>query len=361
VAITRITIEEFLELRINIPAVDVRSPAEYEHAHVRTAANIPLFNNDERHIIGTIFKQQSREAAIKKGLEFFGPKMPNILEQVEKWINQQSTSSNGNEPSEKSVLVYCWRGGMRSGAIAWLLDLYGFKVYQLIGGYKAFRQWVLALFERRFNFIVLGGYTGSGKTKLLHELSRMSEPAIDLEKLAHHKGSAFGALGEEKQPSTEMFENNLALELSALSLTTDTRIWVEDESRHIGRVNIPANLWEQMRRSPIYFLDIDFETRLDYLVQEYGKFDADQLISAILRIKKRLGGLEAKSAIAFLLENDVRECFKILLQYYDKLYLKGLHNREDLSTLLHKIQCKDLDAQANAIGLIQQLTAATWK
>lgn len=239
---------------------------------------------------------------------------------------------------------------MRSAGVAWLLDLYGFKVYTLAGGYKAFRNYVLQTFELPFQFKILGGYTGSGKTEVLNELERNGETTIDLEKIASHKGSAFGAFKMPPQPRQEMFENLLALELITKSeqkvdsdLSSPFRetggIWLEDEAQRIGDLNLPGALWNTMRTSPIFFLEIRFEERLNHIVEEYGECEKEKLIDSTKRISQRLGGLDAKNTIGFLEEGQIKEAFRILLNYYDKRYLKGLHNRENISTLLTKIQC----------------------
>ncbi len=168
------------------------------------------------------------------------------------------------------ILLHCWRGGMRSAGVAWLLDLYGFKVYTLSGGYKTFRNWVLAQFERSYSFNIIGGYTGSGKTQILKNLAATGYPVIDLEGIAHHKGSAFGALGEEKQPTQEMFENILAQSLIAVDPSVP--VWLEDESRRIGNINLPNPLWDNIRRSDLVFLRGAFlRERLGHIVKEYGR------------------------------------------------------------------------------------------
>lgn len=256
---------------------------------------------------------------------------------------------------------------MRSAAVAWLLDMYGFKVYLLVGGYKAYRKWVLAQFEKDYNFNIIGGYTGSGKTLLLHELEKQNKRIIDLEGLANHKGSAFGALGEKPQPGQEMFENTLAHALADTGykiLDTDIRypassiqypvscIYIEDESQRIGNLQLPMPLWYSMRKSPVYFIDIPFEARLDFITADYGKQEKEKLTEAILRIQKRLGGLETKKALRFLQEDNLRECFRILLSYYDKWYYKGLHNRENLSSLLNKMPCSSVDTKTNTKKLL---------
>jgi len=345
-AIQKISIDQFLSFSKDHPVFDVRSPVEFLHAHIPSAYSLPLFNDEERKIVGTTYKQQSRPQAIKVGLDFFGVKMRKMVEEVEEIVAGYRLAVTGNpEPVTKTVLVHCWRGGMRSTALAWLLDLYGYKVYTLTGGYKAFRNWVLQQFEKHCNLKILGGYTGSGKTILIEELRRLDHPVINLEALANHKGSAFGALGEKLQPSQEMFENLLALELLSKASPIGTGlegIWVEDESQRIGSLNIPKSIWGKMRKSPVYFIDIPFEQRLDYLVRTYGTLKKEDLVNAIIRIQKRLGGLETKNAINYLLENNIEECFSILLKYYDKCYTKGLYNRINLDDLLNKIPCKNV-------------------
>lgn len=349
-AIQKINIEEFLALANQFPVLDVRSPGEYLHAHIPTAVSLPLFTDDERKIVGTAYKQQSREIAIKLGLDFFGVKMRLMVEAAEGIIgNWQGATGKESKPNNNSplpiancLLIHCWRGGMRSAAVAWLLDLYGFKVYTLAGGYKAYRNWALQLFEQPYSLNIIGGYTGSGKTPVLQELKERGYAVLDLEALANHKGSAFGSLGENPQPSQEMFENLLALNLHNLSNPLNG-IFVEDESQRIGIINVPAVFWKQMRSSKILFLEIPFEERLKYLVANYGKFEKELLAIAISRIQNRLGGLETKMAIQFLQEENYFECFRILLKYYDKWYFKGLNNRENLKTLLNKIPCDLVD------------------
>ena len=300
--------------------------------------------------------------------------MKKMVEQAEEILDLrlQIADLNGSKseivnPKPKIVLLYCWRGGMRSGAVGWLLDVYGFKVYTLIGGYKKFRTRVLETFKLPFDLKILGGYTGTGKTEVIKELEKRGEPIIDLEDIAKHKGSAFGNIGMPGQPSQEMFENILSLRLRTLRyevqgnnqnsnpqlIIKHSPIWLEDESQRIGLINLPHDLWHTLRRSPIYFLDIPFEERLKHIVEEYGSLDKERMIDAILRIKERLGGLEAKRAIEFLNEDNTIESFRILLKYYDKWYTKGLHNRENINSLLHIVNCSSVTPE-NAKKLVQQ-------
>jgi tRNA 2-selenouridine synthase len=360
-AAEKIHIEQFLELAKQYPVLDVRSPGEYKHAQIPGAYSLPLFTDDERKIVGTTYKQQSREQAIKIGLDFFGPKMRKMVEEVESLVVNHKSGMNSvveNSPltthDSRLVLIHCWRGGMRSGAVSWLLDMYGFKVYTLVGGYKKFRNYVLDTFKLPFELKILGGYTGSGKTELLKTLKEKGEPVIDLEGLASHKGSAFGNIGLPEQPGQEMFENLLGCELRVAGCqgksptqTTDTPhlttvIWVEDESQRIGRVNIPHDLWKTMRQSPVYFLDIPFEERLSHIVRQYGQLDLEKVEDAINRISQKLGNLNAKTAILLLKEGKTTESFDILLKYYDRLYFKSLHNRDGINSLLQTVECKSV-------------------
>jgi tRNA 2-selenouridine synthase len=354
----KIQINHFLELAKQHPVIDVRSPGEYNHAHLPGAQSMPLFTDEERKIVGTAYKQQSREAAIKIGLDYFGPKMRKMVEDVESLVfSPQSLAGKKSVLMTNDtghILIYCWRGGMRSAAVAWLLDLYGFKVFTLIGGYKKFRSYVLDTFKQRYQFNILGGYTGSGKTELLKALKEKGETTIDLENIAKHKGSAFGNIGMPPQPTQEMFENMLSIQLRTLSLIPPLEgggAWLEDESQRIGHVNIPNDLWKTMRASPVYFLDIPFEERLKHITEEYGRLDKQRMIDAIERIREKLGGLQAQKAIELIKEGNTEESFRILLKYYDKYYLKGLHNRENLNSLLHCIECKSVTPE-NASQLI---------
>jgi tRNA 2-selenouridine synthase len=357
-AVQKIDIDNFIietsasigsSLRSSI-TIDVRSPAEFEHAHIPHALNLPLFDNEQRALIGTTYKKQSREAAIKVGLPLFGNKMLPMIETVEAWIKDRQKENDLTKPT---IYVHCWRGGMRSAAVAWLLDLYGYKVIQLTGGYKAYRNWVLEQFTIPYRLKVLGGYTGSGKTEILHALQEKNYAVIDLEGLAHHKGSAYGAIGQLPQPSQEMFENIVAEKLLEVNKKQKS-IWIEDESQRIGTVLIPTPLFHLMRNSTCYFMTIPFEQRLNFIVEGYGSFDQKSLIEATMRIQKRLGGLETKTAIDFITAGALKEAFSILLKYYDKWYEKNAKN-EVLPTIeLIPVSSEIVDPVHNA-SLLEKL------
>jgi tRNA 2-selenouridine synthase len=351
-AIHHSNIEDFIRLAATHPAFDVRSPGEYVHAHIPLAYSLPLFTDEERARIGTAYKQGTREDAIKIGLDAFGPNMRSMVERVEQIVKQHSKSNI----NPGTVLVHCWRGGMRSAAVAWLLDLYGFKVFLLEGGYKAYRNWVLEQFEKPYNFRVIGGHTGAGKTLILHALKMAGHGVLDLEGIARHKGSAFGGLNQPPQPGQEAFENELAAQLYTLTaLQKDRAIYVEDESQRIGLVNIPGSLFRTIQACNIYFLEIPFESRLDYITSDYGVYPTEALINAVVRIKKRLGPLETKTAVNYLIEGDKKECFRILLQYYDKLYNKALLGRGKEAGPIQKLTCLAVDPIVNTRILLQQL------
>ncbi|MBP6620621.1 MAG: tRNA 2-selenouridine(34) synthase MnmH [Leadbetterella sp.] len=340
-AIQKIDVATFLLFSRNSLVLDVRSPSEFSQARYPGAYSLPLFTDEERKVVGTAYKQESKEKAIKIGLDYFGPKMRAMVEEVE------TLTQNGN----KKILVHCWRGGMRSGGVAWLLDLYGFEVYQLTGGYKAYRNWVLRQLENPYDLKILSGNTGSGKTPLLHDLEKSGMQMVDLEALANHKGSALGGINQAPQPSQEMFENLLAEKLS--SKNTEKTILLEDESQRIGNLNIPNVLWQKMKDSDLIYLQIPFDERLKYLVEEYGKLPIEELKNAILRIQKRLGGLETKNAIQHLEDQNLSGCFGILLRYYDKWYEKGLNSKEKGEII--KIEGESVNVEVNAKKIIERL------
>ncbi len=341
----RISIVELLEWKETLPVFDVRSPGEYKQAHIPGAHSFPLFTDEERKIIGTAYKQESREKAVRLGLDFFKEKMAPLIEKARDWQDE-----NGGK-----IIVHCWRGGMRSATMAWLLDLAGYEVFILTGGYKTFRRWALEQLEKEYNLQVLGGYTGSGKSEMLQVLSEKGHAVLDLEQLARHKGSAFGNLDENPQPRQEMFENLLAYHLWKLSKDPSRKIWVEDESQRIGLINIPGTFFRNMRTQPIYFMDIPFEERLQHILSGYGNYNPEKLKAAILRIQKRLGGLETKTAVGFLEKQDIKNCFGVLLKYYDKCYKESLPKRENLADLLHIIPSSTTDPVRNSRLLENQL------
>jgi len=317
-----LSVRDFLEQAKTLPIIDVRSPGEFAYAHIPGAVSIPLFDDNERVQIGTTYKQVSKDAAVLQGLDMVGPKMSHFVREAQK-LN----------PTGKQVLVHCWRGGMRSGSMAWLLNTAGLQANTLDGGYKAYRTEVLTSFVEPRNLIILGGKTGSGKTDILKQLAAQGEQVIDLEGLAHHKGSSYGAIGQLPQPSSEQFENRIYEQWRQLDPTR--RIWLEDESRSIGRCYVPVPLWQQMRTTTVAFIDVPRDIRVQRLVQEYTGIDHELLVEATKRIERRLGGLAAKQSLAALEQQDYATVADLTLVYYDKAYLHGLAERA--TDLVHQL------------------------
>ncbi|QJD78331.1 tRNA 2-selenouridine(34) synthase MnmH [Spirosoma rhododendri] len=313
--VKKLSIDTFLAQAQALPVIDVRSPGEFEHAHIPGAVSIPLFDNDERALVGTKYKQAGKDSAVLLGLGMVGPKLADFVKQ-----------SRRLNPQQKEVLVHCWRGGMRSGSFAWLLDTAGLTVSTLVGGYKAYRNAVLDAFAQPRQLIILGGKTGSGKTDILHELARQGEQVIDLEGLAHHKGSSYGAIGQKPQPATEQFENLIFQDWR--NLDANRRIWLEDESRNVGSCFIPMPLWQQMRAAPVAFVDVPKSVRIQRLVQEYTGIDHALLVDATERIRRRLGGKVTQDALDALARFDYATVADLTLDYYDKAYLHGLSQRD---------------------------------
>ena len=201
------------------------------------------------------------------------------------------------------------------------------KTHSLKGGYKSYRQLALDIFSRPFQFVVIGGYTGSGKSEILRALSEIGEQVIDLEKLANHKGSAFGGLLMPPQPTTEQFQNDLFEEV--LKLDPAKRIWIEDESLAVGKIFLPRDLWKQLSAGPVVELAVDKEIRIERLVHEYGPAGQDEFLDAMTRIKKKLGGQNFNEAKEKYLSGDLRSTIDLLLHYYDKAYTFALAKKKD--------------------------------
>ncbi len=300
-------VDDFLNSRSERVVLDVRSPKEYAQGHIPSAISFPLFSDEERAHVGSFYKQQGPEAALELGLKYVGPKMARFVREAKRLA------------PDRKVAVHCWRGGQRSGSIAWLLRFAKFDVITLLGGYKSYRQHVLSHFEKRkLNIRIVGGKTGSGKTKVLHALRDLGEQIIDLEALAHHKGSSFGSIGEAPQPTVEQFENLLYEKI----METDPQrvVWIENESRSIGRVFIPDHFWAQMKNAPLFNIEIPQKERIQNLLEDYVKTDRHELEKAFQRIAKKLGGLQLKTALEALQQGDYGSAAGIALGYYDKTY-----------------------------------------
>lgn len=343
-----ISIEQYLQNEKRVPLLDVRSPKEFHHAHIPGAVNLPLFDDNERAIVGITYKKQGRNEAILKGLEIVSPKIVGFVSEA------KTFAENGENDK---IFLHCWRGGMRSKSMATLFDFAGIKTEVIKGGYKSYRRAVKKTFRQKFSIVILGGKTGSAKTKILHALKDSGEQILDLEKLANHKGSAFGDLGEDKQPSTEMFENFLFEGL--IKLDAEKRIWVEDESHTIGSVFLPEDFWQQMRDAPVVYCEFPAEERINYLISEYGNFEKEKVIAAVQKITKRLGGENAKAALEAYSAGDLHAATGIVLKYYDKTYNYGLSKRNQENIL--KIEMEKIQPEENAKRIISEIKNFTAK
>lgn len=286
--------------------IDSRSEGEYERGHIPGAINIPILNNEHRAIVGTIYKQKGRQEAVLKGFELSGPMFHSMMLKVRDLCK------------ESPVMVYCWRGGMRSGILCWLLNMAGIKTTVLSGGYKRYRNWSLHQFTIDRKIIILGGRTGSGKTEMLQQLNSLGENIICLEGLASHKGSAFGALGQPEQPTQEHFENELAFLLS--DIDHSKLLWLENESRNVGKIKLPDAFFDLMQRSPIIEMNVTHEIRSERILKEYGDFSKDVLAEKTMKLERRMGGENVRESVRRLNDNDMQGWLNPLLRYYDKTY-----------------------------------------
>ncbi|SEJ31879.1 tRNA 2-selenouridine synthase [Cyclobacterium xiamenense] len=305
---------EFLAHKHAFPVLDTRSPAEYEQGHVPGAVSFPLFENTERETIGKLYKEKGKQAAISEGLRITGPKMADFIERAVAFDAQH-------------FLLHCWRGGMRSQSIAWLLELYGFSVWIMKGGYKAYRNSLLSYFEDPPPLRVLTGATGSMKTAMLKQLRLTGEQVVDLEALANHQGSSFGNQLSTGQPTTEQFQNDLFE--AFLALDPKKPVWIEDESFSIGRVHLIEPLYRNMQLAPHYHLELPLEKRIDVLLRDYGQLSEDKLITAIQGIARKLGVTNTGEAIARVEAGELGRAAAIVLNYYDRAYRKGIQQKSD--------------------------------
>ena len=302
------SVEKFVAAA-EVPIVDVRSPSEFKRAHIPGAVNIPLFTDDQRAEVGTLYKQQGRVASVNRALQLITPRMESLA------------SSALSVANDRKLRLHCWRGGMRSRSTAWLFEKVDLQPIVLQGGYKSFRRHVLESFKRPLNLVVLSGLTGSGKTRQLQVLRQLGEQVVDLEELANHRGSAFGGIGLGKQPTAEHFENKLYQAIK--SFDHSRVIWVEDESRNVGCIRLPHHFFAQLREAPAFFMKCERSTRVQLILDEYGQLPEAQLIAATERIRKRIGGQNMKLAVSAIRTGDIRTGIDLLLDYYDRLYLKN--------------------------------------
>ncbi|MBN1143815.1 MAG: tRNA 2-selenouridine(34) synthase MnmH [Bacteroidales bacterium] len=304
----QLNIEDFLFRSRECPVIDVRSPGEFEHGHIPGAINLPLFSNEERSAVGTLYVNRGSKDAMMKGLEIVGPKMKEYAEFALRIAPR------------REALMHCWRGGMRSNSMAWLFNTTGVKTHTLTGGYKSYRTYVRNYLSTPLKLVVIGGMTGSGKTDVLEYLESQGEQIVHLERLARHKGSVFGGVGMPLQPTTEQFENDLFARI--VELNPLKPVYVENESILIGRVFIPRPFFEQMSVAPLVNLCVPFNRRVLQLVNTYTQGDRQLLVEGVKRIERRLGMENTARAIELIENGNMTAAVEIVLKYYDRMYAR---------------------------------------
>jgi tRNA 2-selenouridine synthase len=334
----RISPEEFLKLKKTIPIVDVRSPGEFVEGHIPFAISLPIFDDAERAIIKKKKKKKGRIPAIEKGLEIVGPKMAGFVRDA------------GKLAVSGQLLIHCWRGGMRSESMAWLYERIGIHCFTLDGGYKAYRNYLLETIGSIQQLIVIEGLTGSGKTGILLSLKAMGEQVIDLEGIANHKGSVFGGIGQQAQPSTQQFQNNLFDEVLQLDLSK--RVWVEGESQTVGRVFIPDPFWHNMNNARNIEIEVPRTDRIKRLVDEYGQLSPDLMENSIRSLTKRLGDQRMNEILQLYTLQDFAAVADRLLEYYDQTYL---FSREKYKKKYQMIVLPNGNVEENARIILKEI------
>ena len=333
-----INLEQALSLRDRgAVLIDARSPAEFAEATIPGAINIPILDDAERKEVGTLYKQAGKTEARRRGVVLVAPKIPVMVEQV---AGLQAGTS-------LPVVVFCWRGGMRSLALTQFLELAGVPARQLSRGHKGFRRHVLDFFEKGQwgRLVVLRGLTGVGKTHYLHRLAENGSPIIDLEGLANHRGSAFGSLGLPPQPTQKMFEALLWDKLR--KIPEGEFALAEGESRHIGRVVLPLQLYKSLQVETSIWLQAELPKRVRNILSDYPAIDSlkGDFAEPIKSLKERLGKKTVRRYLELLDAGKWAELVSDLMEnYYDPLYRHTLPERrievvlEPEETALERIQ-----------------------
>ena len=294
--------------------VDVRCPREYNKGHYTKAINIPIFSDEEYHNLGQTYKAKGENIATKLGYEYALNSRTNIINKIK-------------EVNKNNFIIYCARGGMRSKGFQNIINNKKYKTLRLKSGYKAIRNHVLNSFKEQRKVVVIAGSTGTGKTTIINKMKEKGHNIIDLEKLANHRGSAFGDLGITKQVSQQQFENDLSYFWSQTFPNKD--VFIESESRKIGKVSIPSEIWEQMQKGLYLKIDMDIDRRVENLIKDYGDYSKFDLEIRIRQISRKLGGQNVKIALEYLESNSLHTLCKFLLEnYYDKMYRTAYEKRE---------------------------------
>ena len=304
--------EDLLKKKEKLIFIDVRSPKEFEEAHIPNAVNIPVFDNLERELIGTLYKTEGKRTAIREALRIIGPKVFDIYLEFEKYYKK-----------DYEMIVYCARGGMRSSTITALLKEFSMPLAKLAGGYKGYRQYLndtLPSLIKEFQIITLYGKTGTGKTNILKKMKEIGYDILDLEGCANNRGSLLGGIGLGEKHSQKYFES-LVFE-SLLNAKTKT-ILTEGESRRIGNIVMPVFLNESLVSSRKLYIEASLEKRIETIRKEYLKenLDSNEIIEAISKLKKYISHGQVDEYIAQINNNEFDFVISDLIEkYYDKVY-----------------------------------------
>ncbi|BBM83852.1 tRNA 2-selenouridine(34) synthase MnmH [Candidatus Uabimicrobium amorphum] len=313
-------------LNNQIPIVDVRSEGEFAKGHIPQAHNIPLMNNEERKLVGIEYRKQGSQSALNLGYKLVGPKFAKIKKKLK------------DISHDNKLAIHCWRGGKRSEISCQLAEEMQLEVQCIQGGYRSYRRWCRETTQKQRKFYVLSGATGSGKTQLLYLLEQQGLQVLDLEKLAHHKGSVFGGLGNPPQPLQEMFENRLAQKLNTFK---NEPIFVENESRMIGKLFIPECIFTQLKSHNVLYIELPREIRQKRIRKEYAHFAKQDIYACAQKLQKRLGGLRLQN-IKRSLELGNYDWIDILLDYYDRSYA---HHKQKYNQRIVNKFCGDSPRQ----------------
>lgn len=306
-----IEVTEALNLE-NAVFIDLRSPVEFNTGHIPGAVNIPLFSDQERSEIGIIYRHQGPEPARNKGLEVVAPRLAEMVAAIRKTA------------AESNIVVYCWRGGDRSDAVARVLDIMQVDGYRLAGGYKAYRNLIIERLRElpRSKVVVIHGLTGSGKTSVIKKMAADGWPAVDLEGLANHRGSVFGGLGRGEQPKQKQFDSMLYEKLRQFA--GDKFLIVEGESRKIGRLFLPDRLYAMMKKGLHVLIYDNLENRVKRIYDEYVVESGNttkEYLNCIKGLKGYLGKNKTQEITKMISDGNFWDTIRILLKdYYDPLY-----------------------------------------
>lgn len=312
--VEKIDIGEALKLK-DVVFIDVRSPKEYKEDHVLNAINMPILTDEEREETGYIYKQVSHEQAKEMGLSYASYKLVDMYKEIRKIVVE------GKKP-----VFYCFRGGMRSNSVANVMSTMGMKVYLINGGYKSYRKHVINYFEEfsdKHKFIVVHGHTGVGKTKILKQLEKENQNVIDLEAFAKNMGSAFGGIAyNEEIVNQKRFESLIFEKLMSFD---EREIFVESESKRIGRVLVPENMFDRMENGRHVLVETTMKNRVNNIMEDYIDEEDHQrnekLCRAVGFIKKKLGNEKYNQIIDYINTKRYEEAVEeLMINYYDPLY-----------------------------------------